>query len=138
MGSTLSKIRLAAVAVSLLVAWALQAGSVDRFREMSFGKPFYIKRSGDAWKKGGRIMGTVKHPNEDLTVEFYRGGKLVKTFKAPGKMNIYMTDVIPPGVYNLVFKSSGFHKGKVTKLRVKSGYDCVLDVIMGLRVYENR
>jgi hypothetical protein len=138
MGSTLSKIRLAAVAVSLLVAWGLQAGPVERFREMSFAKPFYIKRTGEAWKKGGRIIGTVKHPNKDFTVEFYHAGRLVKTFKAPGKMNIYMTGIMPPGVYKLVFKSSGYHKAEVKRLRVKSGYDCVLDVIMGLRVYENR
>jgi hypothetical protein len=72
-----------------------------------------------------------------MTVEFYRADHLVYTFKAPGTMNIYMSKILPSGVYKLVFKSTGFHDETVRKIRIKSGFDCVLDVVMGLHVYNN-
>ena len=121
-----------------LVAISISAGSVDKFQEIDYVKPHYIKRNADAWLKGGRIIGFIKNTTDGIVIEFYRSGKLVRTYKAPGPLNVYETPIIAPGIYNLVIKAPGFHDEKINKIRVKSGYDCVLDIVMGTRVFTNR
>lgn len=113
------------------------ANAEERFREMRYAKPYYIERSGAAWMKTGRIVGFIRNPNKDFTVEIYRSNKLVAVFKAPGTMNVYMSKMLPSGVYKVVFKSSGYANCIVKRVRVKPRHDCFLDIVMGTKVYIN-
>ncbi len=128
----------ASLCAFFLLATFTYGDSIDRFREVYYEKPHYIKRDADPWLKGGRIIGFIKHTLDGIVIEFYRSGKLVRTYKAPGPLNVYETPIIPPGVYKLVVKAPGFHEKKISNIRVKSGYDCVLDLIMDTRVFTNR
>ena len=130
--------RIALLCVFFLAATFANGNGVRKFREIDYVKPHYIKRNSDSWLRGGRIIGFIKHTTDDIVIEFHRSGKLVRTYKAPGPLNIYETPIIAPGVYNLVIKAPGFHDKKINQIHVKSGYDCVLDIVMGTRVFTNR
>jgi hypothetical protein len=123
----------------LFFSFSLNAGRVDKHKEMESEKIKYIKRSGDSWAKAGRIVGELKNPPNDLIIEFYRDAqtKPIYTYKAPGQLNIYISKYLPPGTYKLIFKASGYDDLTVRSVKVRSHSDCLLNIDFGDRVFSN-
>ena len=118
---------------------AFNVDAYEKFRDLYPQQPRYLKRSGGAWGKMGRIVGVLKHPPEELTITFYSiaTGKNAYVYKAPGQLNIYKSTFLAPGTYRVTIKSPGFHSVTVKKVKVKAHYDCFLDIVFGLHVYTN-
>jgi hypothetical protein len=124
----------------LFFSFSLNAGRVDKHKEMESEKIKYIKRSGDSWAKAGRIVGELKNPPNDLIIEFYSvsQGKIAYKYKAPGQLNIYMSRFLPPGTYNVTFKASGYDDLTVRSVKLRTHSDCLLNIDFGDRVFTNR
>ena len=125
--------------IVLAAMFAIPLNAYDKFRDLYPLKPKYIKRSGSAWNKLGRVVGVLKHPPDELTIEFFSisTGKMAYVYKAPGQLNIYMSKFLAPGRYRVTISSPGFHSQTVNKLKVKAHTDCLLNIRFGLKVYIN-
>jgi len=126
--------------VLTMFSFSLSAGRVDKHKEMESEKIKYIKRSGAAWEKAGRIVGELKNPPNDLVIEFYSvsQGKIAYKYKAPGQLNIYISKFLPPGTYNVTFKSSGYEDFVARSVKLRTHSDCLLNIDFGTRVFTNR
>jgi hypothetical protein len=124
---------------ALLLLRAVPLNAYDKFRDLYPQRPKYIRRPSSAWAKLGRVVGVLKHPPKELTIEFFSisTGKIAYVYKAPGPLNIYMSKFLPPGTYRVTIKSPGFHSQTVKKVKVKAHADCLLNINFGLRVYVN-
>ena len=123
------------------ISQSLYAGVVEKHKEIYCkDKASYREHQGGLWTKGGRIIGMIKNPPPDLTVEFYSvsRGKIVDTFKIRGKINIYFSKFLPPGLYKVTFKATGYALHVENKVRVKKGFDTIQNVVFGTRVFTNR
>jgi len=122
-----------------IVALFLIAPRVTRHKEMDKDEIKYLKRTGTAWSKTGRIVGELKNPPDQLTIEFYSisEGKIVCTYKAPGKLFIYASKYLPPGTYNVTFKAPEYADFEVKKVKVVKEADCMLNITFGTRVFSN-
>ncbi|MCK5844261.1 MAG: carboxypeptidase regulatory-like domain-containing protein, partial [Victivallales bacterium] len=111
----------------------------DKFRDLYPQQAKYIKRSSSAWSKLGRVVGVLKHPPKELTIEFFSiaTGKMACVYRSPGPLNIYMSRFLAPGTYRITIKSPGFHSQTLKKVKVKAHADCLLNITFGLRVYVN-
>ena len=129
------------LSLSLLSATVLfSAFKSYQHKEMYFSKPIYISRHTSPWSNSGRITGVVKNPPSNFTVQFFSvsQGKIVNTFKAPGKLYIYMSNFLPPGTYKVTIKAPEYSDGIARKIKVVPGKDCVLNVRFSDRVFTNR
>ena len=130
------------LSLSLLSASVLfSAFKSYQHKEMYFSKKTtYISRHGSAWSKYGRIIGEVSNPPPNFTVQFFSisQGRIVNTFKAPGKLYIYMSNFLPPGTYKVTIKAPEYSDGIARKIKVITGKDCILNVKFSDRVFTNR
>ena len=118
----------------------VSAYQVSKHKEMEFESIKYISRNGQMWQKYGRVLGELKNPPPELTVEFYSvaQGKLVYTYKAPGQLYVYISRFLPPGKYNLTFKAPEYQDEVQRAIKIEKGKDCLLNVRFGSRVFTNR
>ena len=110
-----------------------------KHKEIYFGEAKSITRSGNRWLKLGRITAELKNPPEALTVDVYSisTGKKVYTYKAPGKLYIFVSHFLMPGSYKLVFKApdDGFLDAVLKKIVVKKGTDTMIKVDFNKKVF---
>ena len=111
----------------------------EKFQEIENKKPKYIKRKSDAWKEGGRLIGEVKHSPESFTIKIKRAGtsKIIYTYTHPAELSIYQTKRLPPGTYDLEIDAKGFTPHHIKNIKIKARRDCMLNLIFGLRVFDN-
>ncbi|MBN1865222.1 MAG: carboxypeptidase regulatory-like domain-containing protein [Victivallales bacterium] len=130
----------------LALALALTASSAvsqarGKFSEIYHEEPKYIKRSSDAWRDGGRIIGEIKNTPDTLftiSIKQTADGKTLYTYKHPARLLVYQTQKIPPGTYNLTVESEGFLPYTIRNVKVFARSDCLLNLNFGTRVYDNR
>ena len=125
--------------ITLLAILATPLLFAEKFQEIEHKKPKYIKRKSDAWKEGGRIIGEIKHSPETFTIKVTRAGtsKVIYTYTHPAELSIYQTKRLPPGTYDLTIDAKGFSPHKISKIKIKARRDCMLNLIFGLRVFDN-
>ena len=129
---------LAAALLSTIVAVAKDYTNTE-YREIeSYSAPKYIKRHGADWEKASRIIGEVFYPADKYTVEIYAKGKSkindakpLKTKSYSGKISVYETDFIAPGVYDIIYKAEGYTDLYANAIELKPTSDCVINVTFG-------
>lgn len=119
---------------------AFNAAAQGRFSEIYNEEAKYIKRSSDAWREGGRVIGEIKNTPSTFTIAFKQvsTGKVVYTYKHPARLLIYQTDRVPPGTYDLIFDAEGYLAHTVRNVKIMARTDCLININFGTRVYDNR
>ena len=134
------KIKFICLLLAILFIPLLSVGSgPDRFQEIDNKKPRYLKRKSDAWKKSGRLIGEVKHTPAHLPIKAKNVGtdKVIYTYTPPAKLSLYQTKHLPPGRYDFTVESEGFLPHTIKNIKIKARSDCMINIIFGLRVYDN-
>lgn len=124
----------------LLIAVVFTAGYRDqKHKEIEHQEAKYIKRKSDAWKEGGRLIGEVKNTPETFTIKVKNVGtnKVIYTYTHPARLTIYMTKRLPPGTYDLLVESEGYHPYPIRKVKIKARMDCLINLVFGTRVFHN-
>ena len=123
-----------------LLYFPLTSWGLSKHKEMNYEKITYTERDGLSWNKAGRVVGELNNAPKKLTIEFFSvsQGKIIYIYKAPGMLNIYMSRFLPPGTYNVTFKSHGYDDYLIRSVKVKAGSDCFLNMKFGRKVFVNR
>ncbi len=133
------KFILLALALALSASTALSQPR-GKFSEIYNDEAKYIKRSSDAWRDAGRIIGEIKNTPATFTISIKQGGtgRVLYTYKHPARLLIYQTQEIPPGTYDLTIESEGFLPHTIRNVKVIVRSDCLINLNFGTRVYDNR
>ncbi len=135
--------RKSVIFVSIIIAvlyLPLATWGVTKHKEMSHDKITYIEHSNSSWNKAGRIVGDLKNPPKNLTIEFYSvsRGKIIYNYKSPGQLYVYMSKFLPPGTYKVTFKAPEYMPYTVESVKVRAGADCFINIRFGRKVFVNR
>lgn len=112
----------------------------EKFQEIeTVGEVKYIKRASDAWREGGRLIGEIKNTPDKFTIKVMNVGtsKIVHTYTHPARVSIYQTGHIPPGTYDMLVESEGFHPFWVRNIKIAARTDCMINLVFGKRVFHN-
>lgn len=119
----------------------LLGGVETRFMEIkSTSKPEYMKRKANSWKKRARLVGVLKNQPKSFTIEIYKAGTfakkdLIATITVDGDINVYESDWLAPGTYDIIIKGGIYSPYKVKNIKLKPNTDCRIDIEFGTEVF---
>lgn len=134
------KIKFYLFLLTLAIIPIVVANPMVKFQEIEHKQPKYIQRQSDAWKEGSRVIGEVKYTPDNFTIKFSHVGtkKVIYTYKNPARLSIYQTKRLPPGTYDMLIESEGFQPYTIRNVKLLARKDCLINLIFGQRVYDNR
>ncbi len=116
--------------VALVTALAgLQVWAVYKL-DIETRKPVYFDRQGKDWESKSRFIGLIANPTVDFTLDIIEPStaKVLQTKKFIAGINIYESDWLPIGTYNLAFKAEGYRDGIARGSILKGKTDCRIDI----------
>ena len=52
-----------------------------------------------------------------------------------GDISVYETSFLPPGRYRVFINADGFHEHAIQEVEIKKGFDCIIDIDFGTKVF---
>lgn len=135
-----ARLVLPALAAALLWPALAMAEAIREFKEVDkISTPVYRARSSTAWQTHCRLIGQIFNAPEEFSISYFNLGRNqeYRTETYNGRLSVYESGWIFPGKYKVTIKAKGFDDFVIKSLELKQGYDCVIDVTFGKRVFRS-
>jgi hypothetical protein len=107
-------------------------------KDVYFSKPEYFKRTTQPWAKLTRLVGELKNPPPQFTIDIYSHstGQIIRTETHSGSLSVFQTGWLSPGTYTFTFNAEGYEPSPLKSLKVEANSDCFIKVEFGKIAYK--